>query len=142
LIFVSRIGRSDYLARYRLADLFLDTTPYNAGTTASDALWSGLPILTCIGESFASRVAASILNAINLPELITTTQNEYVESAINLATNPARLRIIKDKLNKNKFNSDLFNTTKFTKNIEAAFTMVYERYHANLKPDNIYLDKN
>ena len=79
---------TEYLARYRVADLFLDTLPYNAGTTASDALRMGLPVLTCIGNSFASRVAASLLNAVNLPELITTNQEQYESLAIELATKP------------------------------------------------------
>ena len=140
LAFGSGIERSEYLARYRLADLFLDTLPYNAGTTASDALWAGLPVLTCMGESFASRVAASLLNAIELPELITTTQEQYEAKAIELATNPAKLRAIKDKLERNKLTTALFNTPRFTKHIETAYTQMYERYQTDLPPDHIYIE--
>jgi predicted O-linked N-acetylglucosamine transferase (SPINDLY family) len=140
LAFVSLIERSEYLARYRLANLFLDTLPYNAGTTASDALWAGLPVLTCMGESFASRVAASVLNAIELPELVTTTQEQYEAKAIELATNPAKLRAIKDKLERNRLTTALFDTPRFTKHIEAAYTQMYERYQTDLPPDHIYIE--
>jgi predicted O-linked N-acetylglucosamine transferase (SPINDLY family) len=140
LVFSSRIERGEYLARYRLADLFLDTLPYNAGTTASDALWAELPVLTCMGESFASRVAASVLNAIELPELVTNTQEQYEAKAIELATNPAKLRAIKDKLERNRLTTALFDTPRFTKHIEAAYTQMYERYQADLPPDHIYIE--
>jgi len=140
LVFGARIGRSEYLARYRAADLFLDTLPYNAGTTASDALWAGLPVLTCMGESFASRVAASLLNAIELPELITTTQEQYEATAIELATNPTKLKEIKDKLERNRLTTALFDTPRFTKHIEAAYMQMYERYQADLPPDHIYIE--
>ena len=140
LVFGARISRSDYLARYRAADLFLDTLPYNAGTTASDALWAGLPVLTCMGESFASRVAASLLNAIELPELITTTQEEYEATAIELATNPIKLKAIRDKLERNSLTTALFDTPRFTKHIEAAYKEMYECYQADLPPDHIYMD--
>jgi predicted O-linked N-acetylglucosamine transferase (SPINDLY family) len=123
-----------------MADLFIDTFPYNAHTTASDALWAGLPVLTCMGESFASRVAASLLNAIELPELITTTQQQYESTAIELATNPEKLNAIKDKLEQNRLTTALFDTTHFTKNIEAAYIKIYERYQADLPPDHIYIE--
>ena len=140
LVFGVHIDRSEYLARYRAADLFLDTLPYNAGVTASDALWAGLPLLTCMGASFASRVAASLLNAIELPELITTTQEQYEATAIELATNPTKLKAIKDKLEKNRLTTALFDTPRFTKHIEAAYTQMYERYQADLPPDHIYIE--
>jgi protein O-GlcNAc transferase len=95
LVFAERLPLSEHLARHRQADLFLDTFPYNAHTTASDALWAGLPVLTLMGESFASRVAASLLNAIGLPELITSSQEEYEALAIELALNPKKLADIK-----------------------------------------------
>jgi predicted O-linked N-acetylglucosamine transferase (SPINDLY family) len=141
LVFAARISISEYLARYRTADLFLDTLPYNAGATASDALWAGLPVLTCMGESFASRLAASLLNALELTELITTTQGQYESTAIELATNPERLEAIKNKLERNRRNTALFDTPRFTKNIEAAYLQIYERYNANLPPDHIYIDE-
>ena len=108
---------SEHLARHRAADLFLDTHPYNAHTTASDALWTGLPVLTFLGESFPSRVAASLLNAIELTELITRTQQEYEALAIELATNPVKLESIKNKLDRNKLSTALFDTPLFTMHI-------------------------
>ena len=140
LVFAKRMKLPEHLARHRAADLFIDTLPYNAHTTASDALWAGLPVLTCMGESFASRVAASLLNAIELPELISTTQEQYEATAIELATNPAKLKAIKDKLECNRLTTALFDTPRFTKHIEAAYTQVYERYQADLPPDHIYIE--
>jgi predicted O-linked N-acetylglucosamine transferase (SPINDLY family) len=139
LVFGKLIARDAYLARYQACDLFLDTLPYNAGTTASDALWAGLPVLTLMGESFASRVASSLLNAIDLPELITTSQAEYEALAIEIATNPQYLNAIKQKLFDNRLTTPLFDTSLFTKNIEAAYTQIMERYRADLPPDHIYI---
>jgi len=138
LVFGKRLPTPEYIARYRTADLFLDTFPYNAGATASDALWAGLPVLTCIGKSFASRIAASLLTAIDLPELITTTQDDYEALAIELATHPDRLDNIRRKLEKNRLTTPLFDTSLFTKHIEEAYTTMYERYQADLPPDHIY----
>ena len=140
LVFAKRIKLPEHLARQRVADLFIDTLPYNAHTTASDALWAGLPVLTCMGESFASRVAASLLNAIELPELITTTQAQYEATAIELATNPTKLKAIKMKLERNRLTTPLFDTKRFTKHIEAAYTQMYERYRADLPPVHIYIE--
>ena len=140
LVFAKRMKLPEHLARHRVADLFIDTLPCNAHTTASDALWAGIPVLTCVGESFASRVAASLLNAIELPELITTTQAEYEAKAIELGNNPAKLKAIKDKLERNRLTTALFDTPRFTKHIEAAFTQMYERYQADLPPDHIYIE--
>ena len=140
LIFGAKLIRSQYLARCRSADLFLDTLPYNAGATASDALWAGLPVLTCMGDSFASRYAASMLFAIGLPELVTETQTEYEALAIELATNPAKLKAIKVKLEKNRLTTALFDTAVFTKHIETAYSKMYEQYQADLLPDHIYID--
>ena len=139
LVFGERIPYEGYLARYRVCDLFLDTFPYNAGTTASDALWSGLPIITLQGESFASRVAASLLKAIDIPELITTNQEQYEALAIELALNPQKLRSIKHKLINNRLTTPLFDTPLFTKNLEAAYTQMYDRYKAGLKPEHIVI---
>jgi predicted O-linked N-acetylglucosamine transferase (SPINDLY family) len=139
LILGKRLSKSEYLARYRVADLFLDTQPYNAGATASDALRMGLPVLTCIGNSFASRVAASLLNAVNLPELITTTKEEYESLAIELATDPEKLKIIKDKLVSNLPTAPLYDTPLFTRHLESAYTIMYDRYHQGLDPDHIYV---
>ena len=134
VIFAKRMPVAEHLARHRVADLFLDTLPYNAHTTASDALWAGLPVLTCIGESFASRVAASLLNAIRLPELITSSQEEYEAVAINLATHPEQLARLKLKLEQNRLTTPLFETQRYARDIEAAYTGMYERYHADLLP--------
>jgi len=139
LIFAKRRPLAEHLARHRLADLFLDTLPYNAHTTASDALWAGLPVLTCLGATFAGRVAASLLNAIRLPELITTTLEAYEQMAIDLATHPEKMAVIKRKLAENRLTTPLFDTKLFTKLIEAAYTAMYERHQAGLTPDHIVI---
>ena len=140
LIFAERLPKLEYLARYRLADLFLDTLPYNAGTTASDALRMGLPVLTCMGSSFVSREAASVVNAINLPELITSTQEQYESVAIELATNPEKLKIIKDKLVDNLATAPLYDTPLFTRHLESAYLTMYDRYQQGLDPEHIYVE--
>lgn len=137
LIFARRLEHSQHLTRYRFADLFLDTLPYNAHTTACDALWAELPVLTCSGEAFASRVAASLLNAVGLPELVTTNLEAYSLLAIELATRREKLVHIKRKLIGNKSIAPLFNTKLFTKHIEAAYTAIYDRYLAGLPPATI-----
>ncbi|MDC3250628.1 tetratricopeptide repeat protein [Candidatus Pseudothioglobus singularis] len=130
----------EHLNRLHLADLFLDTLPYNAHTTCSDALRMGLPVLTCLGRSFVSRVAGSLLSALNLPELITNTPEEYESLAIELATNPGKLKAIKDKLANNLSTAPLYDTKLFAKNLESAYTQMYERHHKGLKPDHIYVE--
>ena len=142
LIFFGDIAREEYLARYRICDLFLDTFPYNAGTTASDALWAGLPVLTMMGESFASRMAASILTSLDLTELITNSQEHYEDLAIELATNPTKLEFIKKKLEDNKLKTPLFDTPRFTKHLEHAYKNIYERYHNDLPPGHIYIESS
>jgi len=137
LYFGQRLPVAQYLARYRSVDLFLDTLPYNAGTTASDALWAGLPVLTCMGETFASRVAASLLTAIHLPELIAATEEEYEELAVNLATDPQRLAHIRRSLADSRLSTPLFNTALFTSNLEIAYRKMVERYAADLAPAHI-----
>lgn len=140
LIFGERLERPLYLARYEVADLFLDTWPYNAGTTASDALWAGLPILTLVGQSFASRIAASILTAIELPELIATTVEQYEALAIHYAKNSGELLDVKQKLAVKKSSARLFNTSQFTTAFESALTEMVHRYESGLEPDHIYVD--
>ena len=139
LIFAKRMPHSDHLARYRLADLFLDTFPYGAHTTASDALWAGVPVLTRSGQSFASRVASSLLHAVGLPELITHNAKEYESMAIELANDPDRLKSLKTKLAQNRTTHPLFNTALFTKHIESAYQAAYDRYHDGFQPDHIYV---
>jgi len=141
LIFAKPMVLEKHLARHKIADLFLDTFPYTAHTTCSDALWAGLPVLTCSGESFASRVSASILNAIGLPELNTRTHKEYEDMAIELANNPIRLKEIKNKLEKNKLEKPLFNTKLFTKHIESAYTEMHKKYIKNEKPNHINIEE-
>jgi len=140
LVFANRVQLSDHLARHRLADLFLDTLPYNAHTTASDALWAGLPVLTQIGNAFAGRVAASLLNAIDLPELITHSREEYEALAIELALNGEKLKAIKEKLARNRLTTQLFDTSLYTKHLEAAYEAMYQRYKAGLPPDHIEIN--
>jgi predicted O-linked N-acetylglucosamine transferase (SPINDLY family) len=137
LIFAERMPLPEHLARHRQADLFLDTLPYNAHTTCSDALWAGLPVLTLMGSTFPGRVGASLLKAIDLPELITNTQEEYEAMAIELAINPQKLRDIKLKLARNRLTTPLFDTPLFTKNLETIYTKMMERYQADLQPDHI-----
>lgn len=139
IIFANRISPPIHLARHSEADLFIDTFPYNAHTTASDALWAGLPLLTRVGESFASRVAASLLTAIDLPELITYSQIEYEELAIELALNAQKLTAIKNKLDRNRLIAPLFNTPLFTKHLESAYFKMHERYQMGLEPNHIYI---
>jgi predicted O-linked N-acetylglucosamine transferase (SPINDLY family) len=139
LVFAPRVSPPDHLARHRCADLFLDTLPYNAHTTASDALWAGLPVLTQIGETFAGRVAASLLTAIGLPELITSTSKAYENLAIELAKSPEKLAALKRKLAENRLTTPLFNTQSFTREIESAYAAIYERYQKGLSPAHTYL---
>ena len=128
---------SDHLSRLKLADLFIDTLPYNAHTTACDGLWVGLPFLTLTGDSFASRVGASMLSAIGLPELITYTEKEYEEKAIELANNPNIIKKIKNKLEENKISKPLFNAKLFTKNVETVYKSIHKRYLNRLPTKNI-----
>jgi protein O-GlcNAc transferase len=140
LIFAQRIPNEDHLKRIQLADLFIDTFPCNAHTTASDALKMGLPILTCIGESFASRVAASLLNAVKLPELIATSQDEYESLAIELAKNPKKIKIIKDKLSNNFNKTPLYDSLLYARNLEFAYSLIYKRYHNGLNLNDIEIN--
>ena len=130
LVFAGRVSQSEHLARHRAANLFLDTLPYNAHTTASDALWAGLPVLTCQGQAFAARVAASILGALDLPELVTATPEDYEARAVALATEPGMLSEIKRRLEGNRASAPLFNARLYAGHIENAFTQMFERYHA------------
>jgi predicted O-linked N-acetylglucosamine transferase (SPINDLY family) len=139
LLFADRMPLPEHLARHCQADLFLDTFPCNAHTTASDALWAGLPILTMMGQSFASRVTASLLTAISLQELITDTQEKYEALAIELAMNPQKLLDIKFKLANTRLSTPLFDTPLFTKHVESAYIQMYDVYKANLPSDNLFI---
>ena len=134
LVFADRVGLDRHLARHRLADLFLDTLPFNAHTTASDALWAGLPLLTCRGESFAGRVAASLLGAIGLPELVTDSLADYEAMAVRLAGDPSLLQSVKQKLEQNRESYPLFDTDRFRRHIEAAYATMWEAWQRGESP--------
>lgn len=137
LVFSDPLPYKDHLARYQLIDLVLDTIPFNGGTTTSDALWCGAPVLTCIGESFSGRMSSSLLSTLNLTELITHSLQEYEGRAIELAVNRGSLETIRQKLSINRLHSPLFDTLRFTKNLEAAYRTVWSRHQAGLAPDHI-----
>jgi predicted O-linked N-acetylglucosamine transferase (SPINDLY family) len=140
LIFAPRAELSEHLARHRGADLFLDTLPYNAHTTATDALWAGLPVLTLPGEAFASRVGASLLRAVGLPELIVSTWHEYETAAIELAFDRPRLQGLKQKLAQNRLTEPLFDAALFARSLERAYRRIHDRYQAGLPPEHVYLE--
>jgi predicted O-linked N-acetylglucosamine transferase (SPINDLY family) len=123
-----------HLARLTLADLVLDTLPYGAHTTASDALWVGVPVLTCIGQTFAGRVATSLLNAMGLPELITTCLEDYEACARNLAEDGPTLARLRAKLARNRGASSLFDTARITRNLEAAYREMWQRQQRGEPP--------
>jgi protein O-GlcNAc transferase len=134
-------GRADHLARLRVADLFLDTQPYNAHTTACDALWVGLPLLTRVGNTFPARIAASLLRAIDLPELVTESLAEYERTALMLALNPDKLASIRTRLARNREVAALFDTPRFTRNLEAAYITMWERHQAGSPPEHFAVDE-
>ena len=137
LIFAERMDAAAHLARHRRADLFLDTFRYNAHTTASDALWAGLPLVTMAGQSFAARVAASLLNAAGLPELVTETPQDYERLALALAADPAKLAALREKLAALRRKAPLFQSAAFTRQLESAFDQAHERYRAGKAPADI-----
>jgi len=134
LIFAPRKSVEEHLARHRAADLFLDTLPCNSGTTASDSLWAGLPVLTCLGSTFAGRIAASLLLSAGLPELVTSSLAEYESTAIRLARDREMLSALKTKLASNRAGCRLFDTKRFTRHLEAAFATVWERWQRGESP--------
>jgi predicted O-linked N-acetylglucosamine transferase (SPINDLY family) len=134
LRFMPRIAYADHLARYKLADLFLDTFPFNAGTTASDTLWGGLPLVTCAGDAFPARMAGSILNAVGLTELVTYSLAEYEALALKLAIDGTMLAGIKAKLARNRMTYPLFDTGRFRCHIEAAYVTMWERTQRGESP--------
>jgi predicted O-linked N-acetylglucosamine transferase (SPINDLY family) len=128
IVFATRLPRNeDHLARHRLADVFLDTTPYNAHTSASDALWAGLPVVTCAGETFASRVAASLLHAVGLPELVTSSLVDYEALALKLASERDFLAAVKARLAAQRESCPLFDVDRIRRHVETAFTIMHER---------------
>ena len=139
LVFAKRLPKACHLERHRLADLFLDTRIYGAHTTASDALWAGLPVLTCMGEAFPARVAASLLRAVGMPELITHSLEEYEEQAVRLATCSAELAALRDKLACNRLQTPLFDTERFTRHLERAYELMWERHARGLPPAPLHV---
>lgn len=136
LVFANSLPKDEHLARICLADLALDTRLYNGHTTTSDALWTGVPVVAMQGRHFASRVSSSLLHAIGLPELVTDNLAEY-ETLINrLAANPAELKAIREKLQRNRDTQPLFDTERFTRNLEQAYRMMWEKYVEGKKPDH------
>ncbi len=142
LVFTKKIPLSEHLARIRLADLFLDTLPVNAHTTASDALWAGLPVLTCVGDTFAGRVAGSLLKAANLPELVTYSLGDYEARALQLAQNPGQLAAIREKMDRTKLQMPLFDIERFTRNIESAYSTMWEKYQAGEAPQGFVVEQS
>ena len=141
IIFAERVPQAEHLARQRLADLFLDTFNYNAHTTASDALWAGLPLVTKLGKGFAARVAGSLLNAVGLPELSTETEQDYEALILKLATNPTKLAEIKEKLANNRLTQPLFNTELYTKQLEEGYQQAYQNHFDGNPPQTIIVPK-
>ncbi|WP_290870871.1 UDP-N-acetylglucosamine-peptide N-acetylglucosaminyltransferase [Aquabacterium sp.] len=134
LVFAPDAPQEAHLARLQQADLVLDTAPYNAHTTASDALWAGVPVLTWAGDTFASRVAGSLLHAVGLPELVTHSLGDYAELALSLVETPERLQTLRDKLAASRLQAPLFDVAGYTRDIEALFTAMWARHAAGLPP--------
>ena len=126
---------ADHLARHRLADLFLDTFPFNGGTTTSDALWAGLPVVTLSGDAFASRMSASLLHAVGLPELAVQTLAEYESLALRLARDRGMLGDVKARLAANRATHPLFDTRRYARHIEAAYAEMWDRHRGGAPPD-------
>jgi protein O-GlcNAc transferase len=135
-------GIAEHLGRHALADLYLDTFPYNAHSTACDALWVGVPVLTCAGRSFASRVAASALTAVGLPELITNDLREYENKALELGRDPQQLQALHARLAQNRLSSPLFDTVRFTQNLESAYDIMHERAKRGEAPHSFAVERS
>jgi predicted O-linked N-acetylglucosamine transferase (SPINDLY family) len=140
LVFAGRMKLADHLARHRLAGLFLDTLPYNAHTTASDALWAGLPIVTCQGNAFAGRVAASLLQAAGLADLVTHDLADYEALALKLATDPAMLADARGRLARHRLDCPLFDADRFRRNLERAYLRMWERWQCGEPPEAFRVD--
>ena len=134
LVFAKRLPLAEHLARHRLADLFLDTLPCNAHTTASDALWVGLPVLSCIGETFAGRVGASLLRAVGLPEMVVDNLVDYEARALALATDPEALAQLRSRLLAQRDTAPLFDTDRFRRDLESAYQTMWQRHQQGLPP--------
>ena len=135
LVFADKVPHPLHLARQKLADVFADTFNVNAGVTAGDALWVGLPVVTKLGRGLAARTGGMMLASIDMPELITKTEQEYEALLLDLATNPQRLSAIKKKLAANRLSTPLFNSELFTKHLENGYQQVYQRYFDGKHPE-------
>ena len=133
LVFADRVVPADYLARYQVADLFLDTAPFNGGTTASDALWAGLPVLTCAGRTFSSRMAGSLLQAVDMPQLITHNLEDYEERAVKLGLDRPQVETLKQQLQDNRMNCALFDSAQFVRDLEDRYQQIAIKGNAGLK---------
>jgi predicted O-linked N-acetylglucosamine transferase (SPINDLY family) len=140
LVFAPRMPNAEHLARHRAADLFLDTAPCNAHTTASDALWAGLPVLTLAGSAFHARVASSLLSCVGLPELVTSSAPAYEAMAVRLAREPEHLADLRSRLDRNRLQAPLFDTPRFARHIEEAYARMYERYRLGFAPETFYVE--
>jgi len=141
LVFAPKVPYPDHLARHALADLFLDTVPYNAGVTASDALWAGLPLVTLRGRSFAGRMGASLLTAAGLPELIAESEADYAALALHLARTPDRLAHLAARLCDSRATSALFDAAASARHLEAAFDLMWRRHCTGQPPTGFALEK-
>jgi predicted O-linked N-acetylglucosamine transferase (SPINDLY family) len=137
LIFAPPLDQPNHLARLKLADVLLDTLPYNAHTTATDALWLGVPIVTCLGSTFVGRVAASVLHATGMPDLVTKSLDEYEALALKLASDPELLGTVRQKLSQNRQSCPLFDTDRFRRHIEAAYSEMWANWTRDEHPKNI-----
>jgi predicted O-linked N-acetylglucosamine transferase (SPINDLY family) len=136
LVFAPHVASmAEHLARHQLADLYLDTLPYNAHSTTCDALWAGVPVITCAGGSLASRVAASALQAVGLPELVASSLEEYGQLALELACDSRKLRDLRQRLTENRTVKPLFDTVGYTRRLEAAFRVMHQRAMQGLAPE-------
>ena len=142
LVFAKREINEKYLGQLKYADIYLDTFIYNAGATASNALWIGIPVITKMGKSYTARMASSLLKSIDLPELITTSPEDYEKLALELATNPEKLKNIKKKLEINRITKPLFDTEKFTRHFENGLEQVFKNYMDENKPQNIFVKED
>jgi predicted O-linked N-acetylglucosamine transferase (SPINDLY family) len=139
MIFFNSVDYETYLSRLNGIDLFLDTTIYNAGTTASDALWMGIPVITCIGRSFCARMAASVLVAAGMPNLITQSLTDYIQLAIELASDQAKYQAIKTQLIDNSVACKLFDSPATTRNLERAYQLVWDNYLNHVPPEDLVI---
>jgi predicted O-linked N-acetylglucosamine transferase (SPINDLY family) len=137
LAFAPRVPLDAHLARHRHADLVLDTMPYNAHTTASDALWAGVPVVTCLGDTFAGRVAASLVRAVGLSELVAADLAAYEALALALARDPSRLAALRAMLAANRTTAPLFDTRRFACDLEALYAAMIARLRAGAPPDHL-----